>query len=46
MCKGIEFKVYAKNTLFAEPITKLDGEKCSYQIPTYETIKRITKSIY
>ena len=46
MCKGIEFKVYAKNALFAEPITKLGGEKCSYQIPTYEAIKGITKSIY
>ena len=32
-----------KNALFAEPITKLGGEKCSYQIPTYEAIKGITK---
>ncbi len=46
MCKGIEFKVFAKNALFTEPITKLGGEKCSYQIPTYEAIKGITKSIY
>ncbi|MDR1926694.1 MAG: type I-C CRISPR-associated protein Cas5c [Endomicrobium sp.] len=42
----IEFKVYAKNALFTDPITKIGGEKCSYQIPTYEAIKGICKSIY
>ncbi|MDR2427492.1 MAG: type I-C CRISPR-associated protein Cas5c [Endomicrobium sp.] len=42
----IEFKVYGKYALFTDPITKIGGEKCSYQIPTYEAIKGICKSIY
>jgi CRISPR-associated protein Cas5d len=42
----IEFKVYGKYALFTNPITKTGGEKCSYQIPTYEAIKGICKSIY
>jgi CRISPR-associated protein Cas5d len=43
---AIEFKVYGKYALFTDPITKLGGEKCSYQIPTYEAVKGICKSIY
>jgi len=42
----IEFKVYGRYALFTDPITKLGGEKCSYQIPTYEAVKGIVKSIY
>ncbi|MCA6069929.1 MAG: type I-C CRISPR-associated protein Cas5c, partial [Endomicrobium sp.] len=42
----IAFKVWGKFALFTDPITKLGGEKCSYQIPTYEAIKGITESIY
>jgi CRISPR-associated protein Cas5d len=42
----VEFKVYGKYALFTDPITKLGGEKCTYQIPTYEAIKGIAKSIY
>jgi CRISPR-associated protein Cas5d len=43
---SIQFKVYAKYALFTDPITKIGGEKCSYQIPTYEALKGICKSIY
>ncbi|MDR3049222.1 MAG: type I-C CRISPR-associated protein Cas5c [Elusimicrobiota bacterium] len=43
---SIEYKVWARNALFTDPITKVGGEKCSYQVPTYEAIKGITKSIY
>jgi CRISPR-associated protein Cas5d len=42
----LEFKVYGKYALFTDPVTKLGGEKCSYQIPTYEAVKGILKSIY
>jgi CRISPR-associated protein Cas5d len=42
----IEFKVYGKYALFTDPITKVGGEKCSYQVPTYEAIKGIAESIY
>lgn len=42
----ILFKTTGKYGLFTDPITKLGGEKCSYQIPTYEALKGIVKSIY
>lgn len=43
---SIEYKVYGRYALFADPITRVGGEKCTYQIPTYEAIKGITESIY
>ena len=29
-----------------DPLTKIGGEKCSYQIPTYEALKGIISSVY
>ena len=43
---SIEFKVSARHALFTDPLTKVGGEKCTYQIPTYEALKGIAKSIY
>lgn len=43
---SIEYKVYGKYALFSDPIMRVGGEKCTYQIPTYEAIKGITESIY
>jgi CRISPR-associated protein Cas5d len=40
------FKVYGKYALFTDPLTKIGGEKCSYQIPTYEALKGIISSVY
>lgn len=42
----IEFRVYGRYALFTDPLTKIGGEKCTYQIPTYEALKGITESIY
>jgi CRISPR-associated protein Cas5d len=42
----IEFKVWGRYALFTDPLTKVGGEKCSYHIPTYESLKGIAKSIY
>ncbi len=42
----VEFKVYGAYALFSDPITRVGGEKCSYQIPTYEALKGIVASIY
>lgn len=42
----IEYKVYGKYALFTDPLTKIGGEKFSYQVPTYEALKGITESIY
>ena len=43
---SIEFKVWGKYALFTDPITKVGGEKFSYQVPTYEALKGVCKSIY
>jgi CRISPR-associated protein Cas5d len=42
----VEFKVWGKYALFTDTITKIGGEKCSYQIPTYEALKGILSSVY
>lgn len=42
----IEFKTTGKYALFTDPLTKIGGEKCSYQIPTYEALKGILSSVY
>jgi CRISPR-associated protein Cas5d len=42
----VEFKVSGKFALFTDPLTKIGGEKCSYQIPTYEALKGILSSVY
>ena len=42
----VEFEVYGDYALFSDPITRVGGEKCSYQIPTYEALKGIVSSIY
>ncbi|SFV87064.1 CRISPR-associated protein, Cas5d family [hydrothermal vent metagenome] len=43
---SISFKVYGRYALFTDPVTKIGGEKYSYQLPTYEAIKGVCKSIY
>jgi CRISPR-associated protein Cas5d len=42
----VEFKVWGRYALFTDPLTKIGGEKCSYQIPTYEALKGILSSVY
>jgi CRISPR-associated protein Cas5d len=42
----IQFKVYGRYALFTDPLTKVGGEKLSYQAPTYEALKGIVSSIY
>lgn len=46
MRNSIEFKVYSPYALFTDPLTKLGGEKMSYQIPTYQALKGIVEAIY
>ncbi|SDX66179.1 type I-C CRISPR-associated protein Cas5c [Nitrosomonas halophila] len=43
---SVEFKVWGRHALFTDPLTRIGGEKCSYQVPTYEALKGIAKSIY
>lgn len=42
----VEFSVFGDYALFSDPITRVGGEKCSYQIPTYEALKGILSSVY
>lgn len=42
----VEFQVSGDYALFADPVTRVGGEKFSYQIPTYEALKGILHSIY
>ncbi|WP_334074363.1 MULTISPECIES: type I-C CRISPR-associated protein Cas5c [Paenibacillus] len=46
MRNSVEFSVYGDYALFTDPLTKLGGEKLSYQVPTYQAIKGICESIY
>jgi CRISPR-associated protein Cas5d len=46
MRNSIEFVVYGDYALFTDPLTKLGGEKLSYQVPTYQALKGIIESIY
>lgn len=46
MRNKIEFEVNGNYALFTDPLTKIGGEKMSYQIPTYQSLKGIVESIY
>lgn len=43
---SVEFQVTGDYALFSDPITRIGGEKFTYQIPTYEAIKGILHSVY
>lgn len=42
----VEFQVSGDYALFSDPIMRVGGEKCSYQVPTYEALKGILMSVY
>lgn len=46
MRNAIEFELTAPYALFTDPLTKIGGEKLSYQVPTYQALKGIVESIY
>lgn len=43
---SISFRLFGRYALFTDPVTKIGGEKFSYQVPTYEALKGVVKSIY
>ena len=43
---SVSFRVFGRTALFSDPITRMGGEKCSYQIPTYQALKGILESVY
>ena len=42
----VEFQVTGDYALFSDPVTRVGGEKCTYQVPTYEALKGILSSVY
>ncbi|NBI73189.1 type I-C CRISPR-associated protein Cas5 [Clostridiaceae bacterium] len=46
MKNEISYRVWGRYALFTDPATKIGGEKSSLQIPTPQSIKGITESIY
>ncbi|MFX3631635.1 MAG: type I-C CRISPR-associated protein Cas5c [Candidatus Pristimantibacillus sp.] len=46
MRNSVEFSVYGNYALFTDPLTKMGGEKLSYQVPSYQALKGIVESIY
>lgn len=42
----VEFEVTGDYGLFSDPVMRVGGEKCTYQIPTYEALKGILSSVY
>lgn len=42
----VEFEISGDFALFSDPITRIGGEKFTYQVPTYEAIKGVLQSIY
>lgn len=46
MRNSVEFKVYGEYALFTDPLTKMGGEKMTYNVPTYQALKGIIESVY
>ena len=42
----VEFEIFGDYGLFTDPIFRVGGEKCTYQVPTYEALKGILSSVY
>ena len=43
---SITFSLTGRRALFTDPISKMGGEKFSYQTPTYQALKGVLESIY
>lgn len=43
---SVELSITGRYAMFADPVTRVGGEKFSYQIPTYQALKGIIESVY
>jgi len=43
---SVEFKITGRYALFADPVTRVGGEKFTYQVPTYQALKGILESVF
>lgn len=41
-----ELKLWGRYALFSDPINRLGGEKCTYELPTYEALRGVMESVY
>ncbi|NLB55448.1 MAG: type I-C CRISPR-associated protein Cas5 [Lentisphaerae bacterium] len=46
MRNQVEFLVRGRYALFTDPITRVGGEKSTYQLPTYQALKGVIESVY
>lgn len=42
----VDFLVSGRYALFTDPITRVGGEKSTYQLPTYQALKGVLESVY
>lgn len=42
----VEFMLSGTYALFSDPVMRVGGEKCTYQVPTYEALKGALASVY
>ena len=43
---SVSFSLHGRMALFSDPITRVGGEKCTYQVPTYQALKGVLESVY
>ena len=43
---SITFALTGRRALFTDPVSKMGGEKFTYQVPTYQALKGVLESIY
>lgn len=43
---SISFTLTGRRALFTDPISRMGGEKFTYQVPTYQALKGVLESIY
>lgn len=46
MWNGVEFEVFGDYALFTNPLTRMGGEKSTYPVPTFQSLKGIIESVY
>ncbi|NLO48324.1 MAG: type I-C CRISPR-associated protein Cas5 [Clostridiales bacterium] len=46
MRNQVSFLVSGRYALFTDPITRVGGEKSTYQLPTYQALKGVIESVY
>lgn len=43
---SVAFSLTGRRALFTDPVSRMGGEKFSYQVPTYQALKGVLESVY